>query len=135
METGALRKDKAKEVRPIEANVTIEGSNFVVKSSSAYGDYYRPLAPGKYTVVVRREGYPTARSNVTVPADGRGVVRDFVMREKKVNADGSTLNSAETQRNHNMILLLSGVGVMWGLWIVHKRMVRRQASSMRQRYN
>jgi hypothetical protein len=132
VESNTVRKDKGKEMHPVEANVTIEGSDFVVKSNSIYGDFYRPLAPGKYTVVVRREGYPTARSNITVPADGAGVIRDFVLRQKKPSSNELIL-TLETQRQHNLILIGSGLGIMWGLWIIHRQMIHRSMYNVRQR--
>ena len=119
-------------MHPVEANVTIEGSDFVVKSNSVYGDFYRPLAPGKYTVVVRREGYPTARSNITVPEDGTGVIRDFVLRQKRPSSNDVVLSTA-TQRQHNLVLVGSGVGIMWGLWLVHRQMIYRSMYTVRQR--
>lgn len=141
VESAGLRKEKAK-LQPIEANVTIEGSDFVVKSHPVWGDYYRPLAPGKYTVVVRKEGYPTARSNITVPEDGKGVVRDFVLRPKRTNTSTTVAAgrkammitvSAATEREHAIVLLVVGAGIMWGLWIVHRRMVHRTFALQRQR--
>ena len=139
VESPSLRKEKVK-LQPIEANVTIEGSDFVVKSHPVWGDYYRPLAPGKYTVVVRKEGYPTARSNITVPEDGKGVIRDFVLRPKRTNTStvagrkGMMITvSAATEREHAIILILVGVGMMWGLWIIHRRMVHRTFGLQRQR--
>jgi len=132
VESNTVRKDKGKEMHPVEANVTIEGSDFVVKSNSVFGDYYRPLAPGKYTVVVRREGYPTARSNITVPEDGTGAIRDFVLRHKRPSPVDVIL-TLETQRQHNFVLVGCGVGIMWGLYIMHRQMIYRSMVNVRQR--
>ena len=109
----------------------------MVHSGPTHGDFYRPLAPGKYTVVVRREGFSPSRANITVPASGAGVVRDFVLRQKRVSpaAAGTTtpsgmkmmvesLSPAEQQRD-NLLLLGAGVLVLYMLWLVHRQMVHR----------
>ncbi|GAB4823357.1 hypothetical protein N2152v2_010403 [Parachlorella kessleri] len=61
------------------ADVTVEGIDKVVKSKSPYGDFYRPLAPGDYTVMFSAPGYVTETTNVTVPGDGSGVGLDVFL--------------------------------------------------------
>lgn len=50
-----------------------------VLSRTGLGDYYRPLAPGRYTVVVSKAGYKPFAANFTVPPDGSGAQRHFVL--------------------------------------------------------
>ncbi|KAI8473598.1 MAG: hypothetical protein J3K34DRAFT_410576 [Monoraphidium minutum] len=51
-------------------------------ASKGAGFYARPLAPGKYTLVASAPGYAPAEAAITVPADGRGVAQDFVLKTK-----------------------------------------------------
>lgn len=53
-----------------------------VVSRAGQGDYYRPLAPGRYTVVVSKPGYKPFAANFTVPADGSGAQRHFVLAKE-----------------------------------------------------
>lgn len=138
-ESAGLRKNKGKEVFPVVASITIEGSNFTVTTGSKYGNYYRPLAPGKYTVIVTSEGYSAMRANITVPSSGSGVKKDFVLKQKRPdNAQASkkdlplTMTSAEQQRD-NLVLLLGGVLILYGLWLTHRQAVHRYFNSSRER--
>lgn len=70
------------------ATIAVKGISWTVTSGNTFGDYYRPLAPGTYTVQVRKTGYTTAQSTVTVPASGAGVVRDFVLKPSSVSSAG-----------------------------------------------
>lgn len=140
-ESNSLRKDKGQELRPVEANITVEGIDFAVRSGWKHGDYYRPLAPGRYTLLVRGEGLVPSRSNVTVPADGSGVVRNFVLRQRRppsmdtaagVAGALAALDKVE-HRGDNMLLVVGGMLLMLGLWQIHKRMVHRSGVLGRQR--
>ena len=51
----------------------------VVASRAGAGDFYRPLAPGRYTIVVSKPGFKPFAANLTVPADGSGAQRHFVL--------------------------------------------------------
>jgi carboxypeptidase D len=133
-ESAALRKDKGEEVQPLEADVSVEGSPFKVRSGPR-GEYYRALAPGKYTLIIKAAEYPAARINVTVPTSGRGVVRDFVLR-KGPKPKASSFNARKVLVSQSSLplrydgLVLVGVGgvVVYGLWWSHKRLGRdRQA--------
>lgn len=129
VETTSLRKDKGiRTTLPVQANVTVEGSNMIVKSTVEFGDFYRPLAPGKYTITVQKEGYTTFRTNVTVPRDGRGVSKDFILRMRKPSEPQSRRAvplSLATQSHYVLVLLFLGGVVVWGLWVTHKKIVHR----------
>lgn len=139
-ESNFLRKSKGQELQPISANITVEGLDgfeFVVRSGRIHGDYYRPLAPGRYTLLVRKDGYMPSRSNVTVPEDGSGVMRNFVLRERKPPATRNMVMTASSviaaaadisphdQVRDHMTLVTGGLVLLLGLWDIHKRMVRR----------
>lgn len=54
----------------------VDNSTFITRSSKAFGDFYRPLAPGKHNVTVALPGVRRASSvqtfTVTVPPSGAG---------------------------------------------------------------
>lgn len=62
--------------KPLTAAITVGNSSFITRSSKAFGDFYRPLAPGKHNVTVALPGVRRAGSvqtfTVTVPASGAG---------------------------------------------------------------
>jgi len=136
-EATGLRAAKGKEVIPAVANITVEGSNFTVTSGPVHGEFFRPLAPGRYTVTVRGDGLIPTRTNVTIPVSGAGVVREFVLRPRRLPSGAQqklavVLTPAEQNRD-NMLLLGGGILVLYGLWITHRRMVHRTFSSTRER--
>lgn len=55
------------------------GIDWLTRSRQPLGDFYRPLAPGQYGVLVAAEGYASFSANVTVPEDGSGVALDVVL--------------------------------------------------------
>lgn len=68
------------------ASLTQQPTGSVSSAASAtpclqlqFGDYYRPLAPGTYSVTVSKRGYAPASAEVTVPEDGSGVHKDWVL--------------------------------------------------------
>jgi hypothetical protein len=148
-ETDSLRKDRGREVQPLEANVTVEGVDGAISVMTGWqhGEYHRPLAPGRYTLVVRSEGYSPSRSNVTVPADGSGVVRNFVLHPRRparaAAAAGGSASAAAAKlmatmserepRGDNMFLVIGGLSLLLGLWQIHKRMLHLSGVSGRER--
>lgn len=62
--------------KPLVATITVDNSTFITRSSKAFGDFYRPLAPGKHNVTVALPGVRRASSvqtfTVTVPPSGAG---------------------------------------------------------------
>jgi hypothetical protein len=52
-------------------------------ASKNFGFFARPLVPGTHTLVVAVDGYATAEADVTVPTDGSGVVKNFVLKPLK----------------------------------------------------
>lgn len=124
--------------------MTIEGSNFTVKSKELHGDYYRPLAPGKYTIVVRKQGFTTERAQIEVPDGTNGIIRNFVLRrrsgksggrvgvmdgksagEKSDDGDGKVEVFYEQKLHDGVLMVLIGGVVLNGLWITHKRLSGR----------
>ena len=61
------------------ANVSVAGIDWTLQSGDTFGNFYRPLAPGRYTVTVRKTGYKPAQATVTVPTSGAGVARTFAL--------------------------------------------------------
>lgn len=70
----------------------MEGGQQVL-SREGLGDYYRPLAPGRYTVVVSKPGYTPVTANLTVPADGSGAQRHFVLAPEASGREGGVIYS------------------------------------------
>ena len=64
---------------PVQADIVVNGIAKVTKSGAKFGDYYRPLAPGKYKLTVKKAGYKTTSATVVVPASGKGVIQNFVL--------------------------------------------------------
>lgn len=75
-----MRGARGAELAPLgNATITVEGISTVTASRDKFGDYYRPLAPGRYMVMVSKDGYKPFSVNLTVPADGSGAQRHFVL--------------------------------------------------------
>lgn len=64
-----------------------------VSSREELGDYYRPLAPGRYTLVVSKPGFKTFMVNLTVPTDGSGAQRHFVLAREGSSGSGEVAYS------------------------------------------
>lgn len=71
---------KVKGLIPAQAKVVVKGINTVTLTGKL-GYYYRPLAPGKYTIEVTQKGYKPVKATVTIPTNGKGAVRDFVLKK------------------------------------------------------
>ncbi|GAB4822565.1 hypothetical protein N2152v2_009611 [Parachlorella kessleri] len=80
-QTAKLRAGKGQEVQPIVADITVAGIDFTVSSRQRFGDFYRPLAPGQYGILVSSDGYLPFSTNITVPADGSGAVLDVILQQ------------------------------------------------------
>ncbi|KAL4422479.1 hypothetical protein ABPG75_008676 [Micractinium tetrahymenae] len=96
-EQGKLRSQKGQELPPLGgANITVVGNNMSVFSREGLGDYYRPLAPGRYTVLVTKEGYRPFMVNLTVPTDGSGAQRHFVLAREGSSSGGEVAYSLKS---------------------------------------
>ncbi|KAK9814699.1 hypothetical protein WJX72_010093 [[Myrmecia] bisecta] len=71
-EAGRKLLKAAPQGKPLPATISVQGIDFNVSASATFGDYYRPLAPGQYTVTASMDGYAPATQVVTVPADNIG---------------------------------------------------------------
>ena len=69
------------------AVVGIEGRD--ATSREGLGDFYRPLAPGRYFVEVSKPGFKPFTTNITVPADGSGAQRHFVLAPEGSSSDSA----------------------------------------------
>eukprot|EP00887_Chlorella_sp_A99_P003980 scaffold11.g3980.t1 len=114
---GKLRPGKGQEMRPLGgANISVAGIDKMVHSRAKWGDYYRPLAPGEYKVTVSKAGYRSATALVTVPADGSGVRRDFVLAPARtgsrppVTLDGELQELSELSEDGEAVLTVSSTG-------------------------
>ncbi|GMH44695.1 hypothetical protein BSKO_12647 [Bryopsis sp. KO-2023] len=66
--------------KPLAGSITVKGIDRVVGTKGKFGDFYHPLAPGKYEVTASAEGFEDVSVEVTVPDGlGKGVVYDFEM--------------------------------------------------------
>ncbi|KAL4436066.1 hypothetical protein ABPG77_005514 [Micractinium sp. CCAP 211/92] len=96
-EQGKLRGQKGLELPPLGgANITVVGNNMSVLTREGLGDYYRPLAPGRYTVQVTKEGYEPFTVNLTVPTDGSGAQRHFLLAREGSGGSGQVAYSLKS---------------------------------------
>lgn len=80
---GRVLSRVGKKLVPLEADIIVKGNARVSKSGAEFGEYYRPLAPGKYTITVKKAGYKSASVAVVVPKNGKGAIRKFVLKKIK----------------------------------------------------
>jgi hypothetical protein len=66
----------------------VEGNSRSVLTRDGFGDFYRPLAPGRYTVTVSKAGFKPLSVNLTVPEDGSGAQRHFVLAREGSSSEG-----------------------------------------------
>ena len=59
--------------RPLDAFVEVEGIAWVATSGERFGDYHRPLAPGRYRISAFRPGYTKQTVEVTLAPGDRWV--------------------------------------------------------------
>lgn len=79
--SGVVKKDGVSG-DPLKARIVVEGIDFDIFSQTPFGNYYRVLAPGNYTVTAHADGYERRTASVSVPEQfDRGVVQDFYLRE------------------------------------------------------
>lgn len=127
VESSSLRAAKGAELKPIAADIVIDGIDFKT-STNSFGKFCRPLSPGEYTVIIYpKDHLPKLQINITVPADGSGVVRDLVLREHKTKV-GSTKVNRDTLISSQVpgynsaplfYVLLAGV-LVYGLLYSHR---------------
>mmetsp|Transcript_4573 Transcript_4573/g.8325 ORF Transcript_4573/g.8325 Transcript_4573/m.8325 type:complete len:544 (-) Transcript_4573:1669-3300(-) len=63
---------------PLEATISVQGISKDM-STGPLGDFYRPLAPGTYTVTASAYGYKAHSKEATVPRDNSGVKLEFLL--------------------------------------------------------
>ena len=73
------------------AVVGIPKGGATFSSGFDYGDFYRPLAPGKYSIEVSKKGYRTSFLNIRVPTTNEGVRLEITLRSEN-DASGSSTN-------------------------------------------
>jgi hypothetical protein len=78
---------KAHAYAPLAANITVGASNWSVASGAQFGEYFRPLAPGRHVVRASCAGYAPAEVEVEVPQDGSGTVANFMLHRLSRPAD------------------------------------------------
>ena len=152
------------------------GVDKAIRSHPQRADFYRPLAPGRYTVTVARAGFKPLVHNFTVPADGSGAQRHFLLVPEGSPGEGAVAFSlkslarseatataaaaaaaaadggggalpwkglrkggpggreggallvdgvASSRGRDRLLLLASGVFVVYGLWLTHTRIRKR----------
>lgn len=77
---------------PLLATIAVVGIDHNITTVHLNGYYSRPLAPGKYEVLVTAEGYKPVKRAVEVPSDTKGVVADFFM--EPANAGSQPVSGA-----------------------------------------
>lgn len=90
---------------PLVANISVVDISTHVTSSAAFGDFYRPLAPGQYMLVAEAYGYITGRHAVDVPEDGSGIHHNFTLSESSTSEKEKD-NAAKSHRKvlrHNFL--------------------------------
>ncbi|XP_076452817.1 carboxypeptidase D-like isoform X2 [Babylonia areolata] len=71
------------------ATIHVDGINHNV-TSAQFGDYWRLLVPGKYSILASAEGYhPTEQRDVIVPDNNSGTALDFRLR-RSTDRDSQT---------------------------------------------
>lgn len=64
--------------RPLPASISIQGINYTIKASQAFGDYHRLLAPGRrYEVIATMPGYKPKGTTIMLGEEAMSV--DFVL--------------------------------------------------------
>lgn len=153
------------------------GLDKAVQSHAQRGDFYRPLAPGRYTVTLSHPGFKPLTHNLTVPADGSGAQRHFLLVAEGSPGEGGVAFSLKalarseeaaaaaaaagggsdgggtlpwkgmrkggpadregggllaprdgvtaTRGRDRLVMLGSGVLVVYGLWLTHTRIRKR----------
>uniref|UniRef100_A0A061S7Q8 Carboxypeptidase D n=1 Tax=Tetraselmis sp. GSL018 TaxID=582737 RepID=A0A061S7Q8_9CHLO len=66
------------EPTPLAAEIRVAGISKAIRASR-FGDFYRPLAPGNYTVTASAAGYMAQSKEVAIPRDGSGARLEFVL--------------------------------------------------------
>lgn len=112
----------------------VEGIPLATFSSSKHGDFYRPLAPGEYTIIVKSDGYKTETVDVVIPADGTGLKHNFILTRKKQPKGkiAQPLDSGSFLRD-SFILVSIGLFIFYGLWAVHMKITKRALFLARHR--
>jgi hypothetical protein len=78
----ADKNRKKKENIPLAAEVVISGINFTSVSNHRTGMFFRPLAPGTYTALIRGKEYETKNVTFTV-GQNNGYYQDiFLVRQQ-----------------------------------------------------
>jgi hypothetical protein len=54
-------------------DAAVEGIDKVLKSKHSFGNFYRPLAPGEYTLIFSSAGFSPEIANMTVLEDDSGI--------------------------------------------------------------
>lgn len=74
--------------KPLSASISVEGIDHDVSTRAKFGDFYRPLAPGRYVVTAKADGYKSTSKTIRIPDElGEGAVYEFVLTEGKGGAE------------------------------------------------
>jgi carboxypeptidase D len=72
---------KKKTLEPVKgAEITIRGIDSRVLTRDT-GEFNRPLAPGNYTIMIKKKGYKSIKENISVGVDGGGFSKDFILKK------------------------------------------------------
>lgn len=111
--------------RPLAATIAVVDISHNITAGREFGDYYRPLAPGTYTLMATMPGYHPSSATVQVPESGQGVVHDFLLKpdgsqqapppdDSTVPKAGGTYSPQDTSRSQPRDDGLAADGIVHG---------------------
>jgi len=76
-----------KDEKPLAATIKVKGIEKDYFTRPEFGDFYRPLKPGRYDVTISADGYQNYPTRITIPDNGTGEVYRFEL--ETLNERGS----------------------------------------------
>lgn len=106
---------------PIPASVTVQPSLMNTTTDAATGTFYRPLAPGTYTVEVSANGFKPKTMQVEMPEEGGLFLRVYLNM-----LPGTTLIVDQQEQFESGVIIVVGVGLtVGGLYWIHMLLLNR----------
>lgn len=106
---------------PIAASVTVQPSFMNTTTDPLTGAFYRPLAPGSYTIDVSAVGFKPKTMQVEIPDEGGLFLRVYLNK-----LPGRQLEIDPRDQFQSGVIIVMGVGMtVGGLWWIHLLLVSR----------
>lgn len=121
-----------KENIPIYASIKVGESFLNTTSDRKTGKFYRPLAPGKYSIEVTANGFKPKQIQIEIPEDSHGTFERIYLNQKQQTSDRNSAkmpleNASESQSG--VIILGATCGITLGmLWWIHLSLTSRQSN-------